>query len=334
MERRKFLKTTASAGLVPGFAMTKTVQAQSIIVPKAIKPGDTLGVVTPASALSRSAFEQTISNIEKLGFKAKYSDNIRVRRGFLSGTDDQRILDMHQMFQDDEVKGIICARGGYGSARLLPMLDFQLIRSNPKVFLGYSDITALHQAIFSQSGVISYHGPVGASEFNDFTSDYFEDVLIKGRKVKIQASEPDEIYAGKATGVLAGGNLSLIASMVGTPYEESYKGKILVLEDIGESTYRIDRMLTQVKQSGILDGIKGIALGYFTNCDAKPDDPYYDMTIGLREVFVDQFNSLNVPVLGGLPIGHESHNCTFPIGISAELDTLKGRIKLLERPVS
>ncbi len=304
------------------------------IVPGALPKDATLGLVAPASAVSRSAFESALENISALGFQVKYSDNLRVRRGFLSGTDQQRVKDLHDMYLDSDVHGIMCVRGGYGSGRLLPQLDYELIRSNAKPLIGYSDITALHQAIYHKSGVVGYHGPVGASEYNDFTLDYFQDVVMKGKTTKIRSEEAKVIFEGTSEGLLAGGNLSLLASLVGTPYAMDYAGHILFIEEVGESPYRIDRMLTQLKQSGALNGVAGIALGYFTNCDQEPGDPGYEISIGLEEVFREQFADLNVPVVMGLPFGHESHNVTLPIGINAELSSKKKGIKLLERPVA
>ena len=283
--------------------------------------------------MSRSAFEKTLGNIEDLGFKVRYSDNLRVTRGFLSGTDDQRLEDLHAMFENVDIDAVICARGGYGTARLLPKLNLELIKGNPKPFIGYSDITALHQHIYAKTGLITFHGPVGASTFNDFTRDYLEDLVMKGKKVKIKAVEAEEISAGQAEGRLIGGNLTLLASLIGTPYQQSFRDHILCIEEIGESTYRIDRMLTQIAQSGVLNGVKGIALGYFTNCDAQPGDRGYEQSISLTEVFRDHFGDLGVPVMAGFPFGHEPHNATFPVGVPARLDTEKGMIKTLEAAV-
>ncbi|MDW3196938.1 MAG: LD-carboxypeptidase [Cytophagales bacterium] len=331
MNRRKFIASTSLLGI--GSAVMAFPQENQLIKPPALKKGGTVGLVTPASSLTRSAFEKTLANIETLGFKVKYSDNLRVTRGFLSGTDAQRLTDLHEMFENGEVDAIICARGGYGSARLLPNLQADLIKRNAKPLVGYSDITALHQFIYAKTGLVTFHGPVGASDYNDFTRDYMEDLVMKGKKIKIQADEPQVIVPGEAEGQLVGGNLSLLASLVGTPYQMTYEGHILFIEEIGESTYRVDRMLTQLVQSGALKGVKGIALGYFTNCDAKPGDRGYEQSISLMEVFKDQFEDLGVPVLAGLPFGHEEHNATLPVGVRAKLDTSKGSIKTLEAAV-
>ncbi len=333
MKRRGFIQKSSLAALAIGSLATGTPQKETI-KPNRLRKGSKVGVVTPASAVSRSAFEKTLENLAQIGFEVVYSDNVRVRRGFLSGTDKQRVQDLHQMFTDSSVEGIICARGGYGSARLLPQLDFDLISQNPKALIGYSDITALHQAIYANTGLVTFHGPVGASTFNDFTRDYFEDVLFKGKKLKIKPDEVEVIVPGIAEGKLIGGNLSLLASLIGTPFQTPFANHILFIEEIGESVYRIDRMLTQIKQSGVLQGISGIVLGYFTDCDISPDESGYENSIGLREVFYDQFKDLNVPVVSGFPFGHEEHNITLPVGISASLDSSKGKLSLLESGVA
>ena len=338
MDRRSFIVQSSLVGLsttlpVASFA-THKANTQTAVKPAALPKGGTIGIITPGSALSRSAFEKTLANLEEQGFKIKYTPNVRVRTDFLSGTDEQRVEDIHQMFADDSIDAVFCARGGYGSTRLLDLINYDIIRNNPKPFLGYSDITALHSAFYKHTGLVCFHGPVGASEWNDFSADYVTDVMIKGKKVKISAEEPVAIHEGSATGKLIGGNLSLLSSMVGTPHDPDYSGHILFIEEVGESTYRVDRMLTQLLSAGKLKNVAGIALGYFTDCDTNPDSPYYEYSVGLREVFVDRLGDLGVPVVFGFPFGHEPHNATLPIGVEAALDAEKGQIKLLESAVN
>lgn len=270
---------------------------------------------------------------------------MRVKKGFLAGTDKQRLVDLHTMFGDPEIKGVVCARGGYGSGRLLPYIDYDLIKSNPKVLVGYSDITALLFAIQAKTGLVCFHGPVGASNYSDFTSGQFEDVLIKGKN-KANIEQPKDwkdeqdlafkllqMSPGAATGALVGGNLSLLVSLIGTPYDLSYDDKIVFIEDVGESPYRIDRMLTQLLNAGKLDKAKGLALGVFAGCETKPDDPDYSQSLSLREVLEDRLASLGIPVLYGLPIGHIDDNATVALGVMAELDVDKGCLKILESGV-
>lgn len=350
MERRKFIQkslaATAVSVLPSGFSNAKDGYNNSALLrPSKLDKGDTIGLITPASAVSREAFEKSLENLENFGFKVKYSENMRVKKGFLAGTDKQRLVDIHAMFEDEEVKGVVCARGGYGSGRLLPHIDYELIRSNPKVLVGYSDITALLFAIQAKTGLVCFHGPVGASHYSDFTADHFSNVLIKGKnksnieQPKHWKDEEDmafkllQISPGFATGALVGGNLSLLVSLIGTPYDLSYDDKIVFIEDVGESPYRVDRMLTQLLNAGKLKKAKGLALGVFAGCETKPDDPDYSQSLSLREVLEDRLASLGIPVLYGLPIGHIDDNATLPLGVMAELDVDKGCLKILESGV-
>jgi muramoyltetrapeptide carboxypeptidase len=349
MERRKFLQSTA---VLSGASLLATSEVKAfgrralpIIKPKKLNKGDTIGLITPASALTRAAFEKAIENLEGFGFKVKYSENMRVRKGFLAGTDKQRLQDLHTMFEDSEVSGVVCARGGYGSGRLLPNIDYNLIKRNPKVFIGYSDITALLYGIHAKTGLVCFHGPVGASSYSDFTSDQFQNVLMKGKnKVTIerpkawddlddQAYKLLKINSGIASGTLVGGNLSLIVSLMGTPYDIDYTDKIVFIEDVGESPYRIDRMLTQLLNSEKLKTAKGIALGVFIDCETKPDDPDFSQSLSLREVLEDRFSNLGIPVIYGLPFGHINDNATLPFGVQAELNVDKAKLTLLENGV-
>ena len=346
MERRKFLRSTA---LLSGASILASSQVQAmdrnrlpLIKPQRLSKGSTVGLITPASAVSREAFEKAIENLEGFGFKVKYSDNMRVRKGFLAGTDKQRLQDLHVMFEDSEVSGVVCARGGYGSGRLLPHIDYDLIKRNPKVFVGYSDITALLYAIHAKTGLVCFHGPVGASTYTDFTADQFERVLIKGKSkttierpnawddIEDKAYQLVKINPGEASGTLVGGNLSLIVSLMGTPYDTD---KIVFIEDVGESPYRVDRMLTQIINSGKLNTAKGVVLGVFNDCETKPDDPDFSLSLSLREVLEDRFSNLNIPVIYGLPIGHIGDNATLPFGAKAELDVDKAKLTLLENGV-
>jgi muramoyltetrapeptide carboxypeptidase len=335
MDRRNFIKNSSMLGLgIPLVSNSLDFRAAPIIKPKALPKKPTVQLVTPGSAITRSQFEKTVESMESLGFNLKFSDNIRVRSGFLAGTDEQRIQDMMDGFKDDAVDAIICGRGGYGTGRLLSQLDYQIIRANPKIFIGFSDITALLNSFYSQIGLVGFHGPVAASEFNDFTADCLLDIIQKGKSIKVRNDDSKPIYEGTATGKLTGGNLSILCSLIGTPYEVNLDGHILFLEEVGESSYRVDRMLTHLRNAGKLNNVKGIVLGYFTNCDLKEEDKNFEFSISLDEVFKDRFAGLNIPVAKGFPIGHEAHNATIPMGIMAELDADKGTLKMLESAVS
>lgn len=334
MNRRKFIRNSS----IIGFAAPFTYKPFAAPRPKLIKPfslpkNGTIKLIAPASALSRTAFEKTLENISSLGFQVKYSDNLRVRSGFLSGTDEQRYQDLMDGFKDDSVDAIICARGGYGTGRLLPMIDFDVIKNNPKVFVGFSDITALLMSFYSQAGLVGFHGPVGASDYNEFTTDSLKNIIQKGKKAKIKNDDSNAVFDGIAEGPILGGNLSLLVSLIGTPYDMNYDNHILFIEEVGESTYRIDRMLTQLINAGKLDNVKGIVLGHFTNCDTDQSDPSFDISVSLDEVFKDRFERLNIPVAKGFPIGHEAQNATIPFGINVELDAGKGNLSFLESAV-
>ncbi|MEP3388708.1 MAG: LD-carboxypeptidase [Reichenbachiella sp.] len=348
MDRRSFVKKSAVASaatmLTLNAAHAQSVENQSLIKPKALKKGDTIGLITPASAVTRQAFEKAVENLEAMGFVVKYTDNMSVRKGFLAGTDQQRLDDLHQMFSDPNIDGIVCARGGYGSGRLLPKINYDLIKANPKVLVGYSDITALLYGIHQKTGLVCFHGPVGASEYSEFTDKAFEQVLMKGKAPKFERPKEWEenedpafqslpIVEGTAEGALVGGNLSLMCSLIGTPYDIDFKGKIVFIEEIGESPYRVDRMLTQLLNSGKLSEAKGVAMGVFRGCETKPDDPDFTLSTSLENVLKDRFGHMNIPVLYGLPIGHIDDNATLPFGVQAELDVEKGSLRLLEKGV-
>ena len=336
---------SATSLLLPNMAQAASAQDDTLIRPAALKKGDTIGLITPASAVSREAFEKAVSNLEELGFKVKFSENMSVRKGFLAGTDQQRLDDLHAMFSDPEVDGIVCARGGYGSGRLLPEIDYELIKANPKVLIGYSDITALLFGIYQKTGMACFHGPVGASDYSEFTTKAFEQVLMKGKsQVKFErpkaweaiedvAYEYIEVVAGAAEGALVGGNLSLICSLMGTPYDIDFTDKMVFVEEVGESPYRLDRMLTQLLNSGKLSKAKGLVMGVFSGCETKPGDPDYGLSTSLKNVLIDRFSKLNIPVVYGMPIGHIGDNATLPFGVQAALDTEKRTLTLLDSAV-
>ncbi|MCF6352033.1 MAG: LD-carboxypeptidase [Cyclobacteriaceae bacterium] len=352
MDRRKFLiasSLTVGTILAPKASSAKlSVDSNEPLLP--IKPqrltkGDTIGLIAPSSGIGRLSFEKAIANIERLGFKPHYTKNLRVNKSFLGGTDQQRVDDIHYMFSNTNVKGILCIRGGYGSNRLLPLIDYNIISANPKVFIGYSDITALLYGIYSQTGLVCFHGPVGISSFKEFAANIFTKEIMKAQK-QIIIKRPKnwqkktdiaytELKINPATvqGELVGGNLSVLVALIGTPYDIDFSNKIVFLEEIGEKPYKIDRMLTQLLQSGKLAKAKGLALGVFKACDYTPEDEFYDMSLSLQEVLKDRLSDLQIPVIYGLPFGHISDNATLPFGIKAELDVGKSRLTIIESAV-
>ena len=355
MNRRSFLRHggifTGGVGFLQGSALFSEdyVEAPSLLRPKGLKKGDLVGLITPGSAISRTHFERCLENIDRLGLRAKYSDKLRVRKGFLAGRDVDRLEDLHDMFRSEEVQGIICARGGYGAMRLLEGIDYGLIRSNPKVFVGFSDITALQTAFYVKSGLVSFHGPMAASEMTEESIDILRSHIFSGYRdkgLRVDRSKSDAmegflspmrahvIREGRAEGTILGGNLSVLTALIGSRYFPSFSGCIVFLEDIGEDPYRIDRMLYQWHLSGAWKGVKGVALGIFKDCDSQKEEEDYEDKASLYEVLKERLSVLGVPVLYGLPLGHVKENGTLPLGIRGVLKTDKGFFGGIERALS
>lgn len=287
------------------------------------KKGDTIGIVSPAGPIKREELERGIKIVESLGLRVKLGKHVFDKYGYLAGKDTDRAADLNDMFKDNEVKGIICSRGGYGSGRIVELLDYEVIKQKPKVLLGYSDITYLHTAIRQRTGLITFHGPMvasdmGESDFAKLSYDLLQQFFIPQDVIYTTAISPLEaIVHGKATGALVGGNLSLLASTLGTPDEIDTKGKLLLLEDVAEPPYKIDSMLNQLKHAGKLEQAEGILIGDFTDCDAK--DP--ETSLSFDQVLVDYLTDLEKPVLKGFRIGHCNPNITVPLGTEATMDT-------------
>lgn len=335
MQRRKFIQksTLALGGLS---LLSSHVFASQIILgsnkASRLKSGDKVGVITPGSALKPEDFDRALENIRLLGLDPVPSTFANQRYGFLGGTDYQRLSDLHEVFKNDEIKGVVCARGGYGSARIISNIDYSIIRRNPKVIIGFSDITALLNAVYQKTGLICFHGPVGASEFTEFTKSEFQKIIMNGDKLSLNA-DGYAIKEGKANGKLVGGNLSLITAMAGTRNEINFNGKIAFIEEVGESPYRIDRMLTQLIESGGLNNAKGIAFGSFAGCDVDPKDPEYEIKFKLNQVLANRCSRLSIPVYYGFDFGHVADNATIPVGLNVEFDASLGSIKSTESAV-
>jgi muramoyltetrapeptide carboxypeptidase len=306
-----------------------------ILKPPALKKGDVIGIVSPASSPDDfTRIEQGVKYLESLGYRVKLGKRIFKRYGYLSSTDDERADDLNEMFADEKVKAIICVRGGYGTPRLLDKVDYNLIKKKPKIFVGYSDITALQLAIFKKTGLVTFSGPMLAvdiySNFDSFAEDFFWRILTS-REKKIEIKNPNGVElntlkSGKATGTLLGGNLSLIASIMGTKYQPSFNGSVLVIEDIGEEPYRIDRYLSQLKNSGVLYKINACILGQFTDC--APKEPEKSLT--LEQIFNDYLGNLKIPVISNLSYGHIPQKLTLPLGARVRVDTKRQKITIIE----
>lgn len=305
-----------------------------MIKPKALQKGDSVAIISPASPSDKSLIDEYISSLNKLGLKVIVGESCLSEHGFLSGTDDIRANDINCMFADKNIKGIFALRGGYGCARLLDLIDFKIIKKNPKIFIGYSDITALHIAINQKSKLITYHGPMISTELikglDEYSADYYKKFIFGYDKVdelfNPEGYNLEIINPGIASGELIGGNLSLICSSLGTKYEINTKNKILFLEEIEEVPYKIDRMLTQLKQSGKLKDANGIILGSFTNCIA----PNNKKSLSLQEVFKEIILPLKKPTISNLACGHCLPTLTLPLGTKIFLDANNKKIKFIE----
>ena len=347
MQRRTFIKGSAASIALSQIPLSKVFSSHYTSGRQKIKPpklnaGDTVALVAPASFITEEELHDSVANINKLGLKVIYSKNILAKRGHLAGDDKIRAEDVNEMFSLNEVKGIVCARGGYGASRILPALDYELIKRNPKIFIGYSDITSLLYGIYSQTGLVCFHGPVGISTFNDFSLKYMQNLLMTPEsELRLISDESNKdpdfkievIRSGIAEGELVGGNLSLAVSVIGTKYDVDYSGKILFLEEIDETPQRVDRMLTQLEQSGKLDAVTGVAMGVFKDSNVYKGETKFEKSLTLSEIFYDRFYHLNIPVIYGLSFGHIENKFTLPFGINSRLNTMDKSITLLETAV-
>ncbi len=346
MKRKNFLKSAGLAAAATAFPLKKiypNLPPVERIKPPRLEPGDTLGLIAPGSYIDGQQLNDSIKNLNQLGFNVVYNNSILSRNGYFSGTDKQRASDVNQMFYRKDVNGIVCVRGGYGCTRILPLLNYNVIRINPKVIIGYSDVTSLLYGIYKETGLICFHGPVGTSTYNDFTVEYFrktlmdpEDKLVLHNPTPESADEefkPFTIRDGIVSGELIGGNLSVVVSLIGTPYDIDTKNKIIFLEEMSEDPYRIDRMLTQMRMAGKFDGAAGVALGVFKDC--RPSEKSsFDTSFTLQEVLKNRLADLNTPVVYGMSFGHVKNKFVLPAGLKAELDSSKQTITFLENAVS
>ena len=306
-----------------------------MLKPKPLRRGDTIGLVGISGAMHdpETKFEKMMEAIDALGYRTVIADSCREEYGYLSGTDASRARGLNQMFRDDRVDAVVCMRGGYGVARMPDLVDFDVMRANPKLVLGYSDITALHTAIHQKVGMVTIHGPMPCSawmEFDDFTRESMLRALTSteplGRVVNPEGMEPQCIVPGKCTGQLVGGNLTLIASACGTPFALDATDKVLLLEDVGEYIYRLDSMLTQLRQAGMFEQCAGVVLGGFTNCTEE----YERYALHLDDIIRDIIVPAGKPVLANLSIGHTDTKITVPLGVQVAVDAEAGTLEFLE----
>jgi muramoyltetrapeptide carboxypeptidase len=344
--RRQFLQTAtvSTAGLALALPQARaTTVSPPALRPKRLKPGDTIGLISPAQARYESTpFAIANENLQALGFKVKEGKWLRARHGYFAGTDQQRAEDLNAMFTDKNVDGIIAMSGGAGATRILHLLDYENIRRNPKALVGFSDITALHNAIQARTGLVTFSGPMGASDWNPFTLSHFRRVLMDGEAVTLK-NIPDKedqltqvkdriltIRGDRARGRLVGGNLSVLNTLLGTPCQPDFRGAILAIEDVDEYIHRVDRMLGHLRLAGAFDKLAGVVIGNFTDC--KPGEGYG--RLALEDVFDDYFKPLNIPVFSGSQFGHVKKKFTLPIGLDVEIDADAGTIAMLQPAVT
>lgn len=347
MDKRTFLK---SIGLGIGSlalsdskvhaTIDSVVQIKTLLKAKVLKEGDTIGIITPAGALSdEDTITVTKEVLAYLGFKVKEGKYIRSRYGNLAGTDQERLSDLHMMFADKDVDGILCIRGGNGASRLLAHIDYNLIRNNPKVLLGYSDITALILAFYAKAGLVSFHGVVGSSTWSNYVVKLFREQFMENKmaiynnptKAENQIVQFKDriqtIHPGIVEGIILGGNMTLLTGLCGTPYLPDFKDSILFIEEIDEKSDRMDRMFCQLMNAGILAQIKGFIFGKCTNCG--PSGGYGSLT--LDQMLHDYIKPLGIPAYSGAMIGHISDQFLIPVGVRVRMDASIGKIEYLEK---
>lgn len=352
MDRRTLLRfmgtgiayvTSANLNLPTVQAAKKNMPKIAPIYPEKLKPGDTIGIISPSSAIDGNLpFMLAQETFEVLGFKVKWGKHTHDRFGHLAGNDKQKLDDLHDMFEDTRVKAIVCMRGGSGAARLLDKIDYNLIRHHPKIFLGYSDITALHAAIHSQTGLITFHGPVGSSSWPTLVVEQFRDIffngipplyrnpLNKGDDLIPRQNRIQTIVPGIAKGKLLGGNLTVLTSIAGSKYYPDFDNSILFLEDVSEEPYRVERMFCQLKLNGTLDKIRGFIFGKCTDC--SPSGGFGSLT--LDQILEDYIKPLRIPAYQGALIGHIREQFILPVGTEVTMNANEGTFLVEGKMVS
>jgi muramoyltetrapeptide carboxypeptidase len=345
--RRGFLLQAGiglAAASLPWGAWSRTATPGPLIKPPRLKRGDLVGLIAPGGAMDDMQIERGVRNIESMGLGVKLGANVRLARGNYSGLLAQQLDDLHSMFLDRDVRAVWGGRGGSGCSSLLPLIRYDLIRRHAKILVGFSDVTALHLAIHRHAGLVTFHGPAAISTFSDYSMEHLRAVLMEPQAtLAIRTAEENRQKAreqpqfaqrilseGVATGPLVGGNLAVLSALAGTPYAARMRGRIVFLEEIGEAPYRVNRMLTQLVQSGELSRAAGVMLGVFTRCVAPPGEA----SLTLEETLVDVVEPLGVPAGYGYSFGHIAHHFTIPLGVHARLDTGERTLTLLEPAVT
>jgi muramoyltetrapeptide carboxypeptidase len=332
-----------AAGALPGRAAADEHPRRAVLKPPRLEPGMTVGLIAPAGASgNREEVRYGIDVLRSLGYRVKPGEHVYARTQYLAGSDRQRADDVNAMFADPDVQAIFTLRGGYGTMRTLPYLDYGLIAKNPKIVIGYSDISGLLFGLHARTGLVGFHGPCATSTFSEYTLAEYRKVIEAPQPRTVVAAPPEVDYprgraerknrittfvGGRARGPLIGGNLSLLSPLIGSPYAPDLRGAVLFLEDVNEAFYRIDRMLTHLLLAGKLQQLAGIVLGKFTKI------PVEGNSFNLEEITEQLLTPLGIPVVRGLMVGHIEDKATLPLGIEAELDADAGTLTLLEPAV-
>jgi len=320
------------------------MQAHPLIKPARLRQDDLVAIIAPAGFTDEDAIAKAVGNLESLGLRVTLGANIRAVHGNYAGTVQQRLDDLHAAFRDPQVKAVWAIRGGSGCISLLALIDYKLIRANPKILIGYSDITALHLAIHRHTGLVTFHGPVASSTFSEYTVTHLKNVLMQPqeqytipmalenhRRAQTHANFTIRtVQGGQATGRLTGGNLCMVSALAGTPYAAEFHERILFLEEINEAPYRVDRMLYQLDLASNLSTAAALMLGVFMHCEADEGD----IALSLDQTLDQHLQPLAVPAVAGYSFGHIRDQFTLPMGILATLDAERQTVTLLEAAVS
>ncbi len=343
IKRRALMASLAAILSAPALALQNSGSANKVnkAKPPRLRIGDTIGLIEPASASDEAFDVQLVEEVVRaMGLVPKRAPNLLKRYGYLAGQDKDRATDVTAMFADPSVRAILAVRGGWGVARILPYIDWEIVRKNPKLLIGYSDITALHLAIAAKGGGITIHGPNGGSAWGKGSLETFRPLVFDAATPLYENPSANEdrltqkrwrtqsIRGGRAQGRLLGGNLTVLTALVGTPYLPSFDGAILFLEDIDEAEYRIDRMLTQLGQAGVLAKLKGAVFGQCNNCKAPGPAGYGGFP--LSDILNQHFAPLGIPAYHGAWFGHMADQFSLPVGGLVEIDGDAGTLQLLE----
>jgi muramoyltetrapeptide carboxypeptidase len=311
----------------------------NIIKPPKLRSGDTIGLIAPASTPTPDEkIEKGVHYLEQLGYRVTVGKHVSDQHGYLAGTDKYRAADVNAMIRNDDVKAIFCIRGGYGTPRILPLVDYRSLKRHPKIIVGYSDITAMQLAVFRKTGLVTFSGPMTGTDmwnnFDSYTEEHFWRTLTSNKKIGVLKNCDDDpaqvLRTGKASGIILGGNLSLFTGTMGTPFMPALRNSILVLEDIDEEPHRIDRMLAQLYNSGALCSAAALVFGKFTDC--VPDD-VNEPHLTTEQVQEEYVQKIKCPAIRNFQYGHIPRKLTIPLGLQAILDAKRGILNVLESGV-